>query len=229
MATPLDLEEQEQLDQLKHFWNTYGTLITWIVLLAAGAFVAWNGWQYLQRDKAAKASALYDELERSAQVGDTQRIERALADMKDRFAGTAYAQQAGLLAAKALYDKGNAEASRGALAWVADKAIDPGYQAIARLRLASELLDGKQYDEALKQLDAAMPKEFEALVADRKGDIYRAQGKRADAATQYQKAWRAFESGTDYRRLVEIKLNAVGVDPSTLTAPPAASAVKTTP
>ena len=37
MATHLDLEEQEQLDQLKHFWNTYGTLITWVVLLAAGA------------------------------------------------------------------------------------------------------------------------------------------------------------------------------------------------
>jgi len=231
MATPLDLEEQEQLDQLKHFWNTYGTLITWILLLAAGAFVAWNGWQYLQRDKAAKASALYDELERGAQAGDTQRIERALADMKDRFAGTAYAQQAGLLAAKALYDKGNAEASRGALAWVADKAIDPGYQAIARLRLAAQLFDGKQYDEALKQLDVTMPKEFEALAADRKGDIFRAQGKRDEAATQYRKAWSAFESGTDYRRLVEIKLNAVGVDPSTLTTAPAASAsaVKTKP
>jgi len=230
MATPLDLEEQEQLDQLKHFWNTYGTLITWIILLAAGSFVAWNGWQYLQRDKAAKASALYDELERSAQAGDTQRIERALADMKDRFAGTAYAQQAGLLAAKALYDKGNAEASRGALAWVADKAIDPGYQAIARLRLAAALLDAKQYDDALKQLDAAMPKEFAALVADRKGDIHRAQGKREDAATQYKKAWSLFEAGTDYRRLVEIKLNAVGVDPSTLAVPAApAIAVKPTP
>ena len=230
MATPLDLEEQEQLDQLKHFWNTYGTLITWIILLAAGSFVAWNGWQYLQRDKAAKASALYDELERSAQAGDTQRIERALADMKDRFAGTAYAQQAGLLAAKALYDKGNAEASRGALAWVADKAIDPGYQAIARLRLAAALLDAKQYDDALKQLDAAMPKEFAALVADRKGDIHRAQGKREDAAAQYKKAWSLFEAGTDYRRLVEIKLNAVGVDPSTLAVPAApAIAVKPTP
>ena len=43
MATHLDLEEQEQLDQLKHFWNTYGTLITWLVLLLAGAFIAWNG------------------------------------------------------------------------------------------------------------------------------------------------------------------------------------------
>ena len=233
MATPLDLEEQEQLDQLKHFWNTYGTLITWIVLLAAGTFIAWNGWQYLQRSKAAQASALYDELERGAQAGDTQRIERALTDMKDKFAGTAYAQQAGLLAAKTLYEKGNTEASRGALAWVAEKAVDPGYQAVARLRLAAELLDAKQYDEALKQLDGSFPnKEFEALAADRKGDIHLAQGKREEARAAYKKAWSAFDAGTDYRRLVEIKLNAVGVDPSTLAAPsavPAAAAKTTTP
>ena len=192
---------------------------------------AWNGWQYLQRSKAAQASALYDELERSAQAGDTQRIERALADMKEKFAGTAYAQQAGLLAAKVLHEKGNAEASRSALAWVADKAVDPGYQAVARLRLAALWLDSKAYDEALKQLSGSFPKEFEPLVADRKGDIHLAQGKREDARAEYQKAWAAFDAGSDYRRLVEIKLNAVGVDPSTLAASSAApaAAARTTP
>lgn len=218
MATHLDLEEQEQLDQLKHFWNTYGTLITTVVVVLALAFAGWNGWQYWQRNKAAGAAALYDELQRGADAGDTARVERALADMKDKFGGTAYAQQAGLLAAKALHDKGNADASRAALAWVADKAVDPGYQAIARLRLAGELMDSKSYDEALKQLAVPVPKEFEALVADRKGDIYLAQGKRDEAKTAYQQAWGGFELGSNYRRLVEIKLNAVGVDPQSLKA-----------
>ncbi len=216
MATHLDLEEQEQLDQLKHFWNTYGTLITTVVVLAALAFAGWNGWQYYQRNKAAGAAALYDELQRGAEAGDTARVERALADMKDKFGGTAYAQQAGLLAAKALHDKGNADASRAALTWVAEKASDPGYQAIARLRLAGELMDSKSYDDALKQLAAPVPKEFEALVADRKGDIYLAQGKRDEAKAAYQQAWSAFDAGSEYRRLVEVKLNAVGVDPQTL-------------
>jgi predicted negative regulator of RcsB-dependent stress response len=216
MATPLDLEEQEQLDQLKHFWNTYGTLITWAVLLAAGAFMAWNGWQYMQRNKANQAAALYDELERSAQAGDTAKIERAMADMKSGFSSTAYAQQAGLLAAKALHDKGQADASRAALAWVAKDAVDPGYQAIAKLRLAAELLDTKSYDEALKELSGSVPKEFEPLIEDRKGDIYLAQGKRDQAKEAYRKAWSGLDGRTDYRRLVEIKLNAVGVDPKTL-------------
>ncbi|SFM39682.1 tetratricopeptide repeat protein [Variovorax sp. OV329] len=224
MATHLDLEEQEQLDQLKHFWNTYGTLITTVIVVLALAFASWNGWQYWQRSKAAGAAALYDELQRGAEAGDTARVERALADMKDKFGGTAYAQQAGLLAAKALHDKGSVDASRAALTWVAEKASDPGYQAIARLRLAGELMDSKSYDEALKQLAVAVPKEFEALVADRKGDIYLAQGKRDEAKAAYQQAWSGFEAGSDYRRLVEIKLNAVGVDPQTLGKAAVASA-----
>lgn len=229
MATHLDLEEQEQLDQLRHFWNTYGTLITWVVVLAAGAFLAWTGWQYWQRDKAARASALYDEIERSAQAGDAARVERALADMKDKFAGTAYAQQGGLLAARVLHEKGNAEGSRAALAWVAEHGTDPGYQAVARLRLAGELLEAKSYDDALKQLSAGMPKEFEALAADRKGDVYMAQGKREEAKTEYRKAWSTFEPGNEYRRLVEIKLNAVGVDPKSLAPAGNASPAKSTP
>ncbi|QNK66757.1 YfgM family protein [Variovorax sp. PAMC26660] len=216
MATHLDLEEQEQLDQLKHFWNTYGTLITWVVLLVAGAFVAWNGWQYFQRNKAAQAAALYDEVERSTQSGDVERIQRVLGDMKARFAGTTYAQQAGLLVAKTLYEKGKVEESRAALGWVAQSAIDPGYQAIAKLRLAAELLDSKSYDEALKQLDGKVPTEFEPLVADRKGDIYLAQGKRDEAQLEYRKAWTGLGVASDYRRLIEIKLNAVGVDPKSL-------------
>lgn len=216
MATPLDLEEQEQLDQLKHFWNTYGTLITWAVLLVAGAFVAWNGWQYYQRSKATQAAALYDEVERSTQSGDVERIQRVLGDMKERFASTTYAQQAGLLVAKTLYEKGNTEGSRAALTWVAQSAIDPGYQAIAKLRLAAELLDAKSYDDALKQLDGSVPKEFEPLVADRKGDIYLAQGKRSEAQAEYRKAWTGLGATSDYRRLIEIKLNAVGVDPKSL-------------
>ena len=67
MATQhLDLEEQEQLDQLKHFWKQYGNLITWVLIAVLGAYAGWNGYQYWQRSQAAQASALYGEIERLA-------------------------------------------------------------------------------------------------------------------------------------------------------------------
>ena len=33
MASHLDLEEQEQLEQLKAFWKRWGNLITWLLRL----------------------------------------------------------------------------------------------------------------------------------------------------------------------------------------------------
>jgi predicted negative regulator of RcsB-dependent stress response len=53
MASHLDLEEQEQLDQIKHFWAKFGNLITWVLLIVLTAYAGWNGWQYWQRDQAA--------------------------------------------------------------------------------------------------------------------------------------------------------------------------------
>ncbi|MDB5886871.1 MAG: hypothetical protein JWR74_3042 [Polaromonas sp.] len=214
MAKHLDLEEQEQLDEIKHFWKQHGNLITWALIAVLGAFAAWNGYQYWQRSQAAQAAVMYDEVERAVQSGDTTRIDRTLADMKERFASTAYAQQAGLLTAKAYYDKGNAEAARTTLAWVAEKSGDPGYQAVARLRLAGILLEQKSYDPALQQLAGTFPKAFEGLAADRRGDILMVQGKKAEARAEYEKAWKALDERAEYRRMVEVKLNSLGVDPT---------------
>ena len=214
MAKHLDLEEQEQLDELKHFWKRFGNLITWVLIVVLGAFAAWNGYQYWQRSQAAQASVMYDEVERAIQAGDTTKIERSLADMKDRFGSTLYAQQAGLLGAKALYDKGNPDAARAALTGVANNASDEGYQAIAKLRLAGLLLEKKSYDEALQQLSGRFSKDFAALADDRRGDIFLTQGKKSEAKAEYQKAFKGLNERVEYRRLVEVKLNALGVDPS---------------
>src|SRR5438067_9585918 len=100
MARQLDLEEQEQLDELKHFWNEYGNLITWVLIIGLGAVAAWNGWNYWQRTQAMQASVLYDEVERAGDAGDAARVERAFDDVRDKYGRTTYAQQAGLLAAK---------------------------------------------------------------------------------------------------------------------------------
>ncbi|MBT9474700.1 tetratricopeptide repeat protein [Polaromonas sp.] len=214
MAKHLDLEEQEQLDELKHFWKQYGNLITWSLIAVLSAFAVWNGYQYWQRNQAAQAAVMYDEVERALKSGDLARVDRSFADMKDRFSRTTYAQQAGLLAARAHYDKGNVDASRAALTWVAEKSSDEGYQAIAKLRLAGLLLDKKSYDEALQQLSGNFPKDFAALAADRRGDILVAQGKKTEARAEYEKAYSGLEDRVEYRRLVEVKLNALGVDPT---------------
>ncbi len=210
----LDLEEQEQLDQFKQFWKQYGGLITWALIVLLGIYAGWNGWQYWQNKRAVQATALYEEVERIASSGDTARLERALSDMQDKFAGTAQAQQAALLAAAVHASSGRNDAARAALNWVTEQSGDEGYKAVARLRLAGLLLDSKSYDEALKQLAAPFPAEFTALAADRRGDVYLAQGKKTEAAAEYQKAWAGLEAGNSYRNMVDVKLAALGQAPA---------------
>ena len=217
MATPLDLEEQEQLDQIKHFWQTWGNLISWVLIAILGSYAAWNGYQYWERSQAAKASALYDEVERAVSSGDVSRVERSFADMKDKFGSTQFAQQSALLAAKTLQAQGKTDAARDALSWVANGASDKAYRDIARMRLAALHLDAKAYDEALKQLGGEFTPAMMGLAADLRGDVLQAKGQNAEAIVAYQQAWQKLADTPDYRRLVQAKLNALGIDPDAAT------------
>ncbi|HEY9108381.1 MAG TPA: tetratricopeptide repeat protein [Roseateles sp.] len=211
MASHLDLEEQEQLDQLKAFWKQWGNLITWLLTAVLAAFAAWQGWNWYQRDQAAKASAMYEEFDRALAAQDLDKSAAAAADLRSQFAGTGFAAQAGLQVAKLQQDKGKADDAKQSLSWVADKGSEEAYRDLARLRLAGLQLDAKAFDEATKTLDAIKSADFAALVADRRGDALLLQGKGDAAKAEFQKALAGLDKTQDYRRIVEAKLATLGV------------------
>lgn len=219
MATHLDLEEQEQIDQLKHFWNTWGTLITAVVVLVSASVLGWNGYQWWQARQAAQAAALSDTVQAALQKPDPAGAEQAFGDLKARFPSAIQTAQAALALAKQQVDAGQTDKARATLEWLAESGRDEAYQSLARLRLSALLLDQKNYDAALAALAAKHPPAFDAVVADRKGDILVAQGKAAEAAEAYRQAWKGLEEGVEYRRIVEVKLNALGVSTDEPSAP----------
>jgi predicted negative regulator of RcsB-dependent stress response len=223
MAT-LDLQEQEQLDELKAFWKRHGNLITWLITAVLLAFAAWNGWNWYQRNQATQAAAMFDELDKAAVAGDADKAGRVFNDMKERYASAALTEQAGLIAARVQHDKGQADAAKTSLGWVAEQAGEEEYRAIARLRLAGLLLDAKDHAGALKALDGITAKEFAGLAADRRGDVLLAQGKADEARAAYQAAYKALDEKIDYRRLIEVKLTALAASPTLAPAPAAAAA-----
>lgn len=214
MANNLDLEEQEQLAQFKHFWKQYGNLITWLLILVLGGYAAWNGWNWWQRQQASKAAAMLDAATEAAQRKDLAALERSVSDLRQGYASTLQASQGALLAARALSDNGKPQEAIAALRWVSEQSRDPGHQAVARLRLAGLLLQTGASDEALKVLNASFPAEFAGLAADRRGDVLLLAGKPAEARAEFTKAWQALGADAEYRRIVEVKLNALGVDPT---------------
>ncbi len=115
MANNFDLQEQEQLEQIKHFWNTWGTPITWVLIVIMGGLAAWNGYRLWQGSQAQQATALAEAVEMAVQAGDLARVEQAVGDLKSSYGGTVQAGQAGLLAAKALADAGKWDAAKSTL------------------------------------------------------------------------------------------------------------------
>jgi predicted negative regulator of RcsB-dependent stress response len=222
-----DLEEQEQIATFKAFWNKYGNLITWVLILALGSFAAYNFWNSHTRTQSVEASALYDELTDAVTAKDNARSQRIAADIQAKFKRTAYAQMSALAAAKTAFDANDLKTAKAQLQWVLDNGNDE-YKSVARLRLAGVLLDEKNFDGAMKLLDAEYLPQFRAEVADRKGDVLVAQNKIVDARAAYVAALAAMGPRHPGSQLVRIKLEAIGgtapAAPASPAAPQAAAA-----
>jgi predicted negative regulator of RcsB-dependent stress response len=204
-------DEQESLESVKAWWAKWGNTTTWIVLVALIIGAGYNGWNFWQRRQAAEASVLYDHLQQAVNANDQALVTRVATDMEDKFGGTGYAQMTALAAAKSLYMAGNTAGAKAQLQWAIDHAKDDEYKQIAKLRLALVLLDEKNYDAGLKLLADHPLDAFKGVIADRRGDLLAAQGKRDDARAAYKVALETLpENDTSARQLVQFKLDALG-------------------
>lgn len=205
-----DLEEQEQIEAVKAWWKEYGNLVMTVAIAALLTIAGVQWWAYYKTGQSEKAAVLYMQLEQADRAGDAKKVRDIANQMIDSYKSTPYAAMAGLAAAKASFNTGDLDDARKKLEWVSENAKDDEAREIARLRLAGVLLDEKKYDEALKVLSAKTSESYVPLFADARGDVFTAQGKAADARAAYQLALDKLEPGSGYRRLVEVKLDALG-------------------
>lgn len=206
----LDLQEQEQIDELKAWWQENGKHLLAGLLIVVVALGGWRGWQYYQVKQANDAAMLYAEFTMQVELNDTKRINDAAAAVMDKFASSAYAPRAALLAAQANEQAKDAARAKTQLQWVIDNASEAALKDVARLRLAAVLLDEKNYAEAMKVLEAKHPASFDGLYADLRGDVLSAQGKIDEARTAYKLAYEKLNASGKYRDLVQMKLDALG-------------------
>jgi len=208
-----DLEEQEQIDTLKTWWKMYGNLVTGVIVAGSLAVIGWQGWNWYQRSQAAQASAIYGVLEQAVAARDAQKVKAAAGELAEKFGGTTYAALGALVAARQSFEAGDLKTARAQLTWAAENGKDE-IRDIARLRLASVLLDEKAYDEALKQLEAAHAAAFAARFLELKGDVLAAAGKKPEARAAYQAALDKGEvregRGGAGRELLRQKLDSLG-------------------
>ena len=213
----LDLEEQEQIANLKSFWNRFGKYIIGVATVALFTYAAFSGWNWYQRSQAIEAAKLYETLLGTLTKNERDKTYLAADDLQKKFAGTAYAAMGSLVAAKIAADANDGAKAQIYLKWAANKASDDAYRALAQLRLVGLLIDqgtDATMSEADKILKGKAVKGFEPLWIERRGDWFLAQKKTAEARTQYLDAWKLLEKDKsfpeDSKRLLKVKIDAVG-------------------
>ncbi|CAH1386734.1 tetratricopeptide repeat protein [Candidatus Nitrotoga sp. M5] len=206
----LDLQEQEQVDEFKAWWSDNGKWLLITVTLVIVGFAAMQGWKFYTEKKLTEASMLYGELEKQLTSNDPKRINDAATAVIDNYDSTVYAPRAALLAAQVNIESNDLPRAKTQLEWVIKHAEETGLQNVARLKLASVLLDEKKYDDALKLVNQKHAESFEGLYADLKGDVLHAQGKADEARAAYQLALNKTAAQSQYRTLIQVKLDALG-------------------
>ena len=86
-----DLQEQEQLDELKAWWKDYGRLVILGVALGALAVAGFQGWRYYRHSQSLAAVALYEQLEQAERSGDRKKVRDIAAEIVAKYASTPYA------------------------------------------------------------------------------------------------------------------------------------------
>lgn len=204
-----DLDEQEQLEAIKAWWQRYGNAVLTVLIVILLAIAGWQGWNWYQNDQARKAGGYFEALQSAVRQGNLEQVRDASTQLRNRYGSTAYAPRGALLAAQLMLKQGDVAGAREQFEWVKQHG-GPTLAPVARLRLAGLLLDQKEYDNALAQLGPDIPAGFAALYADRRGDILFAQGKLAEARRAWEEALRELGQGDALVSIVRLKLEALG-------------------
>ena len=206
----LDLEEQEQVDELKALWKKYGSYVTKGAIAFFVLYALFQGWGYYQNKQSLGASELYQSIT-VIDEKNTKEIMQKSQSLIDEFSGTPYAGRAAILFAKASYAESLKDKTKEKLEWASRHAKESATESIALIQLGQILVEEKKYDEALKKANDVDNEGYLGLANDLKGDILNAMNKKEDAKKAYLEALKRFGPKDPYARFTQEKLEALGV------------------
>ncbi|MDR2690605.1 MAG: tetratricopeptide repeat protein [Azoarcus sp.] len=205
-----DLEEQEQLSQIKAWWERYGNLVATVLLTVAVISVGWQGWRWHQNRVAGEAGELFFELQQAVATSDAQKARDVAGRLISDYSATLQAQMGALLSAGAQFRKDEFDNARVQLEWAATEGRDPVLRELARLRLAGVLLQKGETDAALSHLQPLPESPYRARFEDLRGDVLAVQGKAVEARAAWQNAIDTLEGKDDenaaLREVIRAKL-----------------------
>lgn len=209
-----DLEEQEQLDEFRVWWNKNGKMAIRLILVAIVAYAGWQGYQSWMNSKATAASTAYQTLVSTSLLDvDNKKAEQISKDaeaIQKEYSMTPYAGRAALFAARALHQAKQGEAAEKQLQWAVSEAKEPGIKQMAAIEIAGLQIERNALDDAKKTLEAINDKGFDGLKNTMLGDIYIAKKQEKEAKAAYLQALKGLDPEGKLFYLTQQKLDALG-------------------
>lgn len=209
-----DLEEQEQLDEFRAWWNKNGKLVTRLVIVAALSYGGWQAYQTWMNSKSTDASTAYQTLiSTPLSEVDSKKAEQISTDAQAiaaDYSMTPYAGRAALFAARALHEAKQSEAAEKQLRWALTEAKEPAIKHMAAIEIAGLQIERNALDEAKKTLSAIDDKGFDGIKNALLGDILMASKQEKEAKEAYNKALQGLNPEGKLFYLTQQKLDALG-------------------
>ncbi|WJN60549.1 UPF0070 protein YfgM [Pseudomonas sp. SO81] len=186
------MTEEEQIAQMKDWWQRNGKPLLTGGALALAVVVGWQAWQQYQTNQAQGGGALYQQLLETTLTPtgqpDAGKVTELADKLKSEYGGSAYAQYAGLFVAKVAVDNAKLDDAVAELKPLVDKPADATIGELARQRLARVLAAQGKTEEGLKLLEGEADKAWQASREELKGDLLVQLGRSDEAHVAYQKA-----------------------------------------
>ncbi|OSI09821.1 YfgM family protein [Neisseria zoodegmatis] len=200
------IQDQEELENFKYFWKSWGRWLFGALVLAALVYLAYILYQGHQLDKRQEAAGILIKIaEKEQSSADSKEAQADLQNLQQNYSDSLAAAQATLMAAASAFEKGNYDVATGHLNWVLKHQKSAPVQALAAQRLAVVQLQQGKYDEALATLNTTVDGAFEPLMTETKGDVYAAQGKNKEALQMYEQTLLKLAKDSPNRDAVQFK------------------------
>lgn len=208
-----DLEEQEQIDEFRAWWNKNGKTVTRAVIAVLVIYTAWQGYQSWLTSKSEKASTAYQALVASS----TAKLDKASLDklvkeataIRQDYTITPYAGRAGLFEARTLHENGKKVEAKQTLAWVVSNAKEEAIRDMASIELAGLQIEDNDTTSAIKTLEAVKSNGFSGVKSALLGDIYYSKQQFKEAKNAYTEAVKSLDPEGKLIYLTQQKLDAL--------------------
>ncbi len=197
------IEEQEELENFKHFWRNTGRWIFGLLLLGALAYLGWILYGNHQAKQSQAAAHVLEQL--AANPSDEANMKQQLQILQQDYSGSVAAAQGSFVVAANAFDKGRYDEAAGHLQWVLNHQKTALIQALAAQRLATVQLQQKKYSEALATLSLPVDAAFQPLLQETKGDVYMAENKVKEASAAYKQALDTLPQDSPSREFLQLK------------------------